>query len=323
MTRRTFLSSGAAALAATVGTSGPALPAIVGADGEAPVPPRKFTICLAGGPIGVPDEPKKAIERAVRFGFESIEPSAGFLAKLSDGELVDYVGKMREAKLAWGAGGLPVQFRGDDAAFDSDLQALPQTGKVFQRAGVTRVATWLSPASPTLTYVANFRLHAKRFREIAKVLGDHGIRLGLEYVSPRTSWVNKRYSFIHSMAEMKDLISEVGRDNVGFLLDSWHWYCARDTVQDLLSLRGEQVILCHLNDAPAGVPVEQQVDNRRALPCSTGVIDMRGFLRSMAKIGYDGPLVCEPFSEELRKLPPDEILAQVAASMKKAVALAA
>jgi sugar phosphate isomerase/epimerase len=287
-----------------------------------PVPPRKFTICLACGPIGVPDDPKKAIERAVRFGFESIEPSATFLAKLSDSELADYVGKMGEAKLVWGAGGLPVQFRGDDAAFARDLQALPLIAKTFQRAGVTRVATWLTPASANLTYVTNFRLHAKRFREIGKMLGDHGIRLGLEYVAPRTSWVDKRYPFIHSLAEMKDLVAEIGRDNVGFLLDSWHWYCARDTVEDLLSLRGDQVILCHLNDAPAGIAVEQQVDGRRALPCSTGVIDMRGFLRAMAKIGYDGPLVCEPFSAELRKPLPDEILATVAASMKQAVALA-
>jgi sugar phosphate isomerase/epimerase len=319
VSRRSFLSSSAAVVAAASGF----VPALLnGAEAEA-VPPRKFTICLAGGPIGVPEDPKQAIERAVRFGFESIEPSAGFLAKLSDAELSEYLGRMLDAKLVWGAGGLPVQFRGDDATFERDLQALPQVATTLQRAGVTRVATWLTPASATLTYVANFRLHAKRFREIAKVLGDHGIRLGLEYVAPKTSWTSKRYPFIHSISEMKDLIAEIGRDNVGFLLDVWHWYCAQDTVEDLRSLRGDQVILCHLSDAPAGVPVEQQVDNRRELPCSTGVIDMRGFLRSMAMIGYDGPLVCEPFNDALRKLPPDEILATVAASMKQAVALAA
>jgi sugar phosphate isomerase/epimerase len=124
------------------------------------------------------------------------------------------------------------------------------------------------------------------------------------------------------MAEMKDLLAEIGRDNVGFLLDTWHWYTAQETVDDLLTLRGADVVLCHMNDAPAGVPVEQQVDNRRGLPCSTGVIDMKGFLGAMGRIGYDGPLVCEPFSQDLRGRPPEEVLAVVAASMKKAVALA-
>ena len=124
------------------------------------------------------------------------------------------------------------------------------------------------------------------------------------------------------MAEMKDLISEIGRDNVGFLLDSWHWYTAQETEADLLSLKASDVVLCHLNDAPAGIPVEQQVDNRRGLPCATGVIDVKTFLGAMIRIGYDGPVVCEPFSQELRQMPPEQVLAAVAAAMKKAVALA-
>jgi sugar phosphate isomerase/epimerase len=123
------------------------------------------------------------------------------------------------------------------------------------------------------------------------------------------------------MAEMKDLIAEINRDNVGFLLDSWHWHTAQETVADLLSLRGSDVVLCHLNDAPAGIPVEQQIDSRRELPCATGVIDVKGYLGAMRQIGYDGPVVCEPFSQELRKLPPEQALSAVAAAVKKAVAL--
>lgn len=313
-TRRAFLET-------SIGVSAAAGLAAFAPAAEEARTTRKFTICLAYGVIGLPDEPAKSIDRAMRFGYEAIEPSPTFLAKLSDAELSEYLGRMRAAKLAWGAVGLPVQFRGDDAAFDRDLKALPQKAAALQRAGATRMATWLSPTSATLTYVANFRLHARRMREAAKVLGDHGIRLGLEHVAPKTSWTARRYPFIHTMAEMKDLIAEIGRDNVGFLLDTWHWYAAKETVDDLLTLRGEQVILCHMNDAPAGIPVDQQIDNRRGLPCSTGVIDMKGFLTAMLKIGYDGPLVCEPFSQDLRRLPPDEILATVAAAMKKAVAL--
>jgi len=183
------------------------------------------------------------------------------------------------------------------------------------------MGTWLSPTSPSLTYLANFRQHAKRMREVARVLNDHGVRLGMEYVAPKTSWTARRYPFIHTMAEMKDLLAEINRPNVGFVLDTWHWYTAQESTDDLLTLRGHDVIQCHLNDAPAGIPVDQQVDNRRGLPCSTGVIDMKGFLTAMLRIGYDGPLVCEPFMPELRNKPADEALGIVAAAMKKAVAL--
>lgn len=283
---------------------------------------RKFTLCLDCGPLGFPGEPHKLIGWASQFGFEAIAPSAQFLGKLSETELQTYLGEMKAKHLTWGAAGLALEFRGSDAAFDEGLKALPEFARTLQRAGVVRVATWLSPGHKSLTYLANFRQHARRLREAARVLGDHGLRLGLEYVGPKTSWSASRFPFIHTMAEMKDLIAEIGRDNVGFLLDSWHWYTAQETEADLLSLKASDVVLCHLNDAPAGVPVEQQVDNRRGLPCSTGVIDVKTFLGAMIRIGYDGPVVCEPFAQELRSMPPEQVLATVAAAMKKTVALA-
>jgi len=296
--------------------------ALGGSAAEPPKARRKFTLCLACGPIGVPDDPKKTIGWASQFGFEAIEPSASFLGRLSDDALQQYLGEMKAKHLVWGAAGLSLDFRGSEAAFEASLKALPEFARSLQRAGVTRTATWLSPGHKSLTYMANFRQHARRLREAARVLGDHGLRLGLEYVGPKTSWSASRFPFVHTMAEMKDLIAEIGGDNVGFLLDVWHWYTAQETEADLRSLRASDVVLCHLNDAPAGVPVEQQQDNRRGLPCATGVIDVKTFLGAMSQIGYDGPLVCEPFSAELRQLPPEGVLAAVAAAMKKAVALA-
>ncbi len=313
MNRRRFLHATAASLAGL---------GAVTALSQTARPARKFSLCLACGPIGVPGDPRKLIGWARQFGFEAIEPAADFLGKLSDAELAAYREEMKEAKLVWGAAGLPVDFRGAESAFEQGMKSLPGFAQSLQRAGVTRVATWLSPSSRSLTYMANFRQHARRLREAARVLGDRGLRLGLEYVGPKTSWSAARHPFIHTMAEMKDLIAEIGRDNVGFLLDCWHWYTAQETEADLLSLRASDVVLCHLNDAPPNVPVDQQIDNRRGLPCATGVIDVKAFLGAMIRIGYDGPVVCEPFTQELRQKTPEEALAAVAAALKKAVALA-
>ena len=316
MDRRSFLrASAVAGLGLGWATS-------VATAADGPAPGRKFALCLACGPIGVPDDPRKVMGWASQFGFEAIEPSTRFLEKLSATELQAYLDDLKAHKLVWGAPGLPVEFRGAEPAFEQGLKALPAYAETLQRVGVTRVATWLSPGHRALTYMANFRLHARRLRETARVLGDHGVRLGLEYVGPKTSWSTSRYPFIHTMAEMKDLIAEIGRDNVGFLLDSWHWYTAQETEADLLTLKASDVVLCHLNDAPKGIAVDQQIDSHRDLPCATGVINMKGFLSAMLKIGYDGTLVCEPFSQDLRKMPPEEALKTVAAAMKQAVALA-
>ena len=45
-----------------------------------------------------------------------------------------------------------------------------------------------------------------------------------------------RFPFVHTMAEMKELIAEIGRDNVGLVLDSWHWYTAGETDADMKAL---------------------------------------------------------------------------------------
>jgi sugar phosphate isomerase/epimerase len=279
-------------------------------------------MALSCGMVGVRATPREAIELAHSYGFEAVEPSAGFLAALSDDALTQLLAEMKAKKLVWAAEGLPLKFRGGDKAFQDSINRLPDFAKGLKRAGVTRVGTWLNPSHNTLTYLANFHQHARRLREAAKILGDYGVRLGLEYVGPKTSWSRGRFPFIHTMAEMKELIAEIGCNNVGLTLDSWHWYTAHETQADILSLRAADVIWCHLNDAPKGISVDQQVDNRRDLPVATGVIDIVGFLQSLARIGYDGPIVAEPFRPDLGAMPRDQALEMVAAAMKKAFALA-
>jgi sugar phosphate isomerase/epimerase len=123
------------------------------------------------------------------------------------------------------------------------------------------------------------------------------------------------------MAEMKELIAEIDRPNVGFVLDSWHWYTAGETKKDLLTLRANQVVSVDLNDAPAGIPVDQQMDGKRELPAATGVIDTASFLGALQTIGYDGPVRAEPFNDAVRKMAPAEALAATKAAIEKAFAL--
>lgn len=316
LSRRSFLQVTAAGFGASAVAKTAALWA------AEPRPKRKFTMALSCGMVGVRATPREAIELAHRYGFEAVEPSAGFLASLSDDSLAQLLAEMKADKLVWAAVGLPVEFRAGEKVFQDSIQRLPDFAKGLKRAGVTRVGTWLNPSHDTLTYLANFRQHARRLREVAKILGDYGLRIGLEYVGPKTSWSRSRFPFIHTMAEMKDLIAEMRCDNVGLMLDSWHWHTAHETAADVLSLRASDVVCCHLNDAPKGVPVDQQVDNRRDLPAATGVIDLAVFLQSLARIGYDGPIAAEPFRPDLGALPRDQVLEKVAAAMKKAFAMA-
>ncbi len=282
---------------------------------------RKMTIHLVPGSIGVQATQQEAIVFAKQYGFESVEANGSYLATLSNGEIDAIAASVKSAGLVWGNAGLPTDFRKDAETFDKGLQQLPGVAKALQRAGLTRVGTWISPAHASLTYTANMKQHADRLRAVCKILGDHGLRLGLEYVGPKTLWTSNRYPFLHSMAETKDLIGLIGVGNVGLLLDSWHWFTAGETVADLETLRNEDIVSADLNDAPAGVALDRQIDSKRELPMATGVIPVGDFLNALNKIDFDGPIRCEPFNAALRALPREQALATVAASMKKAFAL--
>ncbi|MGB9690124.1 sugar phosphate isomerase/epimerase family protein [Thermogutta sp.] len=282
---------------------------------------RRFRAALSCSAIGVQADQIQTLEYAVKYGFEAIEPQPEFLARLSDAELGKLREKMQLHHVGWSAAGVPVDFRGSIERFTATLRGLPKYCEVLQRAGVDRLGTYLSPTSRDKTYLENFRLHAKRLRAIADIVACYGMRLGLEYVGPKKSWSAGRYPFIHTLQEMKELIAEIDHPCVGFTLDSWHWYTAGETREDILSLRGNQVIVVHLNDAPAGVPVDEQVDSVRDLPCATGVIDLKNFLSALVEIGFDGPAYIEPFKRELRQLPPEDAVRVTAEAMRKTLAL--
>jgi sugar phosphate isomerase/epimerase len=279
---------------------------------------RKLKINLMCGMIGVRANQFEAVDLAHKHGFESVEPMPHDLARLSEAELNDLRAAMRQKNIVFGAAGLPVDFRQDDARFIEGMKSLPKLAAALEKAGVTRTGTWLTPGSNTLTYRQNFRRCSERLRQVANILAGSNIRLGLEYVGPKTSRDRYRFHFIYTLLETKELIAEIGSSNIGFVLDSWHWWNANDTVEDILTLRGEEVIAVDLNDAPAGIPKEKQLDGQRELPMATGVIDVKAFLSALVQIGCDAPVRAEPFNKALNDLNNDEACAKTSASLHKA-----
>ncbi len=213
------------------------------------------------------------------------------------------------------ASGFPVEFREDEARYRHDLAALPALAQTAAELGVSRTSTWIMPFSDERTYRQNFAFNRSRLEPAAEVLAAHGIRLGLEYIGPKTMWTSRRYPFAHTMTEMLELCAAIG-PNVGLLLDSFHWHTAHETAADLRALNAEQIVDVHLNDAPA-VPTDEQQDRVRELPGATGVIDIATFLTAIRASGYDGPVMVEPFSERLKALPADQVVAETAESLKK------
>jgi len=272
---------------------------------------------LSAGAISVSAKGLEESVAAARIGgFEGVEFSAHEVAQRIETNGVESVRAVfDEAGIRPGGWGLPVEWRGEEAAWHKSLQELPRLAKAANAIGCPGTMTRILPFSDDKPLEENRAFHVERFTPVAQILADNGCSLGLEFIGPKTMREGHPYPFIHTMQAMLDMGAEIG-PNVGLLLDCWHWHTAHGTLEKLRALKAEQVVYVHVNDAPQGIATDEQMDGVRCLPGETGVIDIAGFLQALQAIGYDGPVTPEPFKKELKDLPDDEArLKAVGASM--------
>ena len=199
-------------------------------------------------------------------------------------------------RLRVGGWSLPAKWRTrSDSEFDQIKDKISRAAAIASRLSCFRAYTWIEPFSDDMNYNTNFQWHIERLREVARILMKESCLLGLEYVAPMTARVGHPFIFIHTMKEMIELIGEMKMKNVGLLLDSFHWYAAKENRRDILELDKKQIIYVHINDAP-NVPIDELRDDERCLPGETGVIDIDGFFYGLRELEYDGPITPETFN---------------------------
>ena len=276
---------------------------------------------LNGVTIGGQPPLKDYIALAQKYGFGGIEFGIGEAVKLGkETSLADVKALFESAGVIPASWGIPVEWRKDTAKFEEDLAHLPAQAEAARAIGASRVCTWIPPAvqgDPT-----EFRNQTiSRFRKIATILGDYGVRFGLEWVGPYTLRHGPSamgpHEFVWNMPATLELIADIDSPhrNVGLLVDCFHWFTTGATGADLEALTPSQIVHVHINDAP-DKPRDAQIDGERLLP-GEGVIDLGEFLGALTKIGYDGPVAVETFGKTLPALGFDEASRLTMESIKR------
>jgi sugar phosphate isomerase/epimerase len=255
----------------------------------------------------------EAAALAAETGFDAVQVDLGYLREHGAD---DYRAVLDEHGLRTGSANLPVDATGDAETYESGLDALPDVAEAAAAVGCTRMSTYIMSFSDERPFEENFAFHRDRLEPVAGVLGDHGIDLGLEFLGPERLRAGHEYEFISTADGMLDLCEAVG-DNAGLLLDSWHWHTAGGSVDALEALDADDVVDVHVNDAPEGPAMDEYVDTERAMPGATGVIDIETFLSHLDAVGYDGPVMAEPFSDELEAMDDEDTARETVESLRR------
>ena len=267
---------------------------------------RKMKISLMPGTVGINVNASELLDLAIKNKFESIYPLINDLKKMSTMELTDYLDKMASNSISFDISILPVDFSQTDSVFHDGIKVLKDYCKVMRKIDSVGFCRWIMPTSNNLTYLKNFKIHKERLKECAKIIGDNDMKLGLEFVGPKTLMARDQFSFIRTINELRELISEIDERNVGYQLDTFHLYCANHSIEDLRFLNKDDIIMCQLNDAVNGRTRDEQIDLERNLPGKTGLIDTAPFLNFLQEVGYDRTVSAEPFNKDLNKMNNEE-----------------
>lgn len=272
---------------------------------------------LSPGAIGLKCTANELLDYAIKFKFSAISPPLRELIQFKESDKKAYLEKMKKNEIVFDSGGLPIDFRTTESKFKEGFDFLVENINSIVSLNVSSLVTWIMPTHKTLTYMRNFEQHRTRLNKVATVLEDSGLKLGLEYVGPKTLMARDKYPFLHSINGLKELIKSIEKKNVGYLLDSYHTYCAEDKNEDLDFLKAEDIISVQLNDGVLGRTVATQMDLERELPGDTGIIDLKNFLNFIRNKGYKGAVSVEPFNKELNKMEVGAKLKRVRASLSK------
>lgn len=245
---------------------------------------------------------ERGLELCKLGGFDSLAMSPNLVEARDPDEVNDL---LDGAGVAPGAWGVPFNWRGSAEDHANGLEKFHSQAAFMAEVGVTRCATWILPGSNEMNFDEFGAFHVERLTPIAKVLAENGMTFGMEFIGPKTLRDSFRFPWVYTMHEMLKVGAEIG-PNVGVLLDLWHLITSGGTPSDVLGVSPEKIALVHINDAPAGIPLDELADNKRALPGSTGVLPLKEFIANLRQIGYQGPVEAEPFDDSLKLLASEE-----------------
>lgn len=144
--------------------------------------------------------------------------------------------------------------------------------------------------------------------ELCDISASHGVSLAFEFLGqPDCS--------VPTLDLAYEIVRAVGREDLGLVIDSFHFYAGGSTVEMLEVLDPKLVCIFHINDAEDR-PREQLEDRHRLLP-GLGILPLPEMVSAFRRIGYDGVASVEIFRPEYWERDPFELAREAHAMTKR------
>jgi len=120
-------------------------------------------------------------------------------------------------------------------------------------------------------------------REMAQYAEPKGVKLALETLNRFET------DMLNVVSQGLEFISQTGMENVGFHLDTFHMHLEEKNSGDAIRAAGKKIFHFHACENDRGVP-------------GTGQVHWNVIARALKEVGYDGPVVIESFTSQVKEI---------------------
>ena len=120
-------------------------------------------------------------------------------------------------------------------------------------------------------------------REMAEYAAPKGVKLALETLNRFET------DMLNVVSQGLEFIDQTRMDNVGFHLDTFHMHLEEKNSGDAIRAAGNKIFHFHACENDRGVP-------------GTGQVHWNEVARGLKDVGYDGPVVIESFTSQVKEI---------------------
>lgn len=148
--------------------------------------------------------------------------------------------------------------------------------------------------------------------ELGEIAARHNVCLAFEFLGQSDCSVQ-------TLDLCNEIVEAVGRENIGNVVDSFHFYAGNSTFEAIDSMRPEKLFIFHINDAE-DLPKEQLTDAQRLYP-GEGILPLAAIKEHFDNIGYDRMVSIEIFRPEYWEQNPFEVAVKAKLATERVLGL--
>lgn len=149
-------------------------------------------------------------------------------------------------------------------------------------------------------------------KELADISESHGVSVAFEFLGQTDCSVQ-------TLDLCNEIVEKVGRDSVGNVIDTFHFYAGNSTFEAIDAMRPEKLFIFHINDAE-DLPKETLTDAHRLYP-GTGILPIVEIKDHFDRIGYDRMVSIEIFRPEYWNQDPFEVARKAKAATEEVLSI--